>query len=134
MGAWGHEIFDNDAACDWLDSLVMRDDLSWIEAALAKVNQREGFLYADEAIAALAACETIAHLRGRPGLHEASLDELKQWTDRHRHLNTDHLVHPASVALARINSDDCELKLQWQQSDQFDKWLATVEDVGHRIV
>ncbi|MEW4563540.1 DUF4259 domain-containing protein [Bremerella sp. JC770] len=133
MGAWGHEIFDNDAACDWLDSLIVRDDLSWIESALEKVSQTDGFFHATEASAALAACETLAHLRGNPGLHAASLDELKRWVEQHRHLNSDHLVPVASTALVRIESDDCELKLHWQQGEQFDKWIATVEDVGRRL-
>lgn len=133
MGAWGHEIFDNDVACDWLDSLVMRDDLSWIEATLEQIIQTAGFFDADQASAALAACEALAHLRGRPGLHEASLDELKRWADQHRHLDTDYLVPMANQALARISSADCELKLLWQEGDQSEKWVATVEDVGRRI-
>ncbi|MBA2114679.1 DUF4259 domain-containing protein [Bremerella alba] len=134
MGAWGHEIFDNDAACDWLDRLLLCDDLAWIETTLEQVNQADGFFYANEASAALAACETLAHLRGRPGLHEASLDELKTWVDRHRHLATDSLVPLAGQTLTRISSDDCELKLLWQQGDQYQLWVATVEDVGRRIV
>ncbi|WDI44851.1 DUF4259 domain-containing protein [Bremerella sp. P1] len=133
MGAWGHEIFDNDAACDWLDSLLVRDDLSWIEIALEQVNQEGSDFDSDDASAALAACETLAYLRGRPGLHEASLDQLKQWADQHNHLNTDPLVPLATKVLARIHSDACPLNRLWQQAEQYDKWLATVEDVGRRI-
>jgi len=133
MGAWGHEIFDNDTACDWLDRLRAHDDISWIESTLEKVSQASGNIDADDASAALAACETLAHMRGRPGLHEASLDELQQWVDQHKHLDTDHLVPVAQQALARINSDDCQLKQLWQQAEQYEKWIATVEDVGRRI-
>ncbi|PQO31397.1 hypothetical protein C5Y96_13745 [Blastopirellula marina] len=133
MGAWGHEIFDNDAACDWLDSLLVRDDLSSIELALDKVNQSADSIDTATASAALAACETLARLRGRPGLHEASLDQLKHWTDHHNHLDTDHLVPLAMQTLARIQADDCQLKQQWQQSENFEKWVATVEDVARRI-
>ncbi|QDU77963.1 hypothetical protein Pan97_50420 [Bremerella volcania] len=134
MGAWGYEIFDNDTACDWLDSLTVCDDLSWIETTLETSINAEDHLDVDQASEALAACEAIAHLRGRPGLHEASLDQLNRWVDRHKHLNTDHLVPLATQALARITSDDCQLKQQWQQTDQFEQWVATVEDVGRRIV
>lgn len=133
MGAWGQEIFDNDAACDWLESLLVRDDLAWIEQSLKQVNQAEGNIDAATASAALAACETLARLRGRPGLHEAPLDQLKQWTDEHKHLNTNDLVPLATQALARIQSDDCQLRQQWRQTDHYDQWLATVEDVARRI-
>ena len=133
MGAWGHEIFDNDAACDWLDSLLARDDLSFIEAALVKVNHSDDYCDADDASAALGACEAVAHLRGRPGLHEASLDQLKQWADQHNHLDTDYLVPLAHEAIDRIKSDDCELKELWEESDQYDDWVSTLEDVGRRI-
>lgn len=133
MGAWGHEIFDNDAACDWLEGLLVRDDLSAIEQALDQINQTENDIDATAASAALAACETLAHLRGRPGLHEASLDQLKQWVDQHQHLNTDPLVPSAQQALARIQSVRCQLKQQWLQSDSCEKWAATVEDVARRI-
>ncbi|MFN3149475.1 DUF4259 domain-containing protein [Bremerella sp.] len=133
MGAWGHEIFDNDAACDWLDCLLVRGNLSSIEETLQKVNQAGDSCDADDASAALGACEALAHLRGRPGLHEASLDQLKQWADRHNHLCTDHLVPLAIAAIARIKSDDSELKQLWEESDQYDAWVSTLEDVGRRI-
>ncbi len=133
MGAWGHEIFDNDAACDWLDRLLVRDDLVWIETTLDQVNQADGSIDADTASAALAACETLAYLRGRPGLHEAPLDPLKQWVDQHQHLSTDHLTAPAQAALDRINSDDCQLKQYWQDAQHYDQWAATVDDVARRI-
>lgn len=134
MGAWGHEIFDNDAACDWLDSLLVRDDLSWIQVTLEQVNQSSDLCDADQASAALAACETLAHLRGRPGLHEASLDQLKRWVEQHKHLDTDPLVPSATQAIARISSDQCELNQLWQESEQYEKWMATVVDVGRRII
>jgi len=133
MAAWGHEIFDNDAACDWLDRLLVQDDLAWIEATLEEVNRADSNISADQASAALAACEALAHLRRRPGLHEASLDQLKAWADQHQHLATDPLVPLAAQAIERINSDDCELKRLWEQTEQYDQWLATVADVGRRI-
>ena len=133
MGAWGHEIFDNDAACDWLDRLLVRDDLVWIETTLDQVNQADDTIDIEQASAALAACETLAFLRGRPGLHEAPLDSLKQWADAHQHLGTDHLVAPAAAALGRINSDQCQLKQSWQEANQYDPWAATVDDVARRI-
>lgn len=133
MGAWGYEIFDNDAACDWQVQLFASDDLSLIEASLQSVVEAGDFIDTYEASEALAACETIAHLRGRPGLHEAPFDNLSAWVNGHKHLPVEPLVPLAKQALQRIVSDDCDLKQVWQETDYFDKWLATVEDVASRI-
>ncbi|MEW4454834.1 DUF4259 domain-containing protein [Bremerella sp. JC817] len=135
MGAWGHEIFDNDAACDWQDRLLRSDDLALIEESLSVVaNVPEGeTIDASDGSQMLAACEALAHLRGRPGLHEASMDALANWVQSHSHLATDTLVPVAQVALERVVSDDSELKQLWAEGDQLSLWLATVEDVSRRI-
>ncbi|RCS40592.1 DUF4259 domain-containing protein [Bremerella cremea] len=133
MGAWGYEIFDNDAACDWQVELFASDDLSPIQAPLQSVVESGDFIDSYSASEALAACEAIAHLRGRPGLQEAPLDDLSAWVSQHKHLPIAPLVPLAKQALQRIVSDECDLKRAWQETDDFDKWLATVEDVRSRI-
>ena len=40
MGAWGHGVFENDAACDWLKEVARTADLRFIEATLAQVFDR----------------------------------------------------------------------------------------------
>lgn len=133
MGAWGHEIFDNDAACDWQDELLAGDNLRPIEKAFHAVLGSESVIDADDASQALAACETLAHMRGRPGLQEASLDALVEWVRNHDSLPYQALVPDALKVLKRIESDDCELKELWQKSGEFDKWLSTVRDVRNRL-
>ena len=65
MGAWSHEAFGNDTACDWADGLEEVDDLSLVEAAIdAVVDAPGGDLDASEACEALAAAEVVACLRG----------------------------------------------------------------------
>ncbi|GAA4432374.1 DUF4259 domain-containing protein [Bremerella cremea] len=135
MGAWGHEIFDNDAACDWQDRLLRSDDLALIEESLSRVAHAPAgeTINASDGSQMLAACEALAHLRGRPGLHEASIDALASWAQSHSHLATDSLVPVAQVALERVVSDDSELKQLWAEGNQLSLWLATVEDVSRRI-
>ncbi|PQO31663.1 DUF4259 domain-containing protein [Blastopirellula marina] len=133
MGAWGHEIFDNDSACNWQDQLLAGDNIAPIQTALQRVIDAEDRVDADSARQALAACEALAHLRGRPGLQEAPLDALSAWANQHKDVPTDPLIPLAKLALPRIASDDCELKQAWCETDQFDLWLATVEDVARRV-
>lgn len=133
MGAWGHEIFDNDFACNWQERLLAGDDIAPIRDALQSVIDSEDRVAEESACRALAACEALAHLRGRPGLQEAPLDALSAWVNQHKDMPTDPLVPLAKQALQRIASDECELKQVWRETDQFDLWLATVEDVARRV-
>lgn len=134
MGAWGHEIFDNDSACDWQEKLVASDDLSPIQEAFQRVLEADDYLEVDEASEALAACEVLAHLRGRPGIQEASIDDLAKWANDHKGLPHEQLTPIAQAVLDRIEADDSELKELWEETNDFDKWLATVEDVRRRLV
>lgn len=133
MGAWGHEIFDNDAACDWEVKLLASDDLTPIEEAVHRVLRSESYVDSDDASQALAACETLAHLRGRPGLQEASLDAIVEWVKNHQSLSHQSLVPDALKAIELIESDECELKELWEDANELEKWLATVRDVRHRL-
>jgi hypothetical protein len=68
MGAWGELAFDNDAANDWAYGLDDVDDLSLVESALQVIEAvGSGYLDQDIACNALAACEVLARLRGKPG-------------------------------------------------------------------
>lgn len=133
MGAWGHEIFDNDAACDWEEKLLAGDDLRPVEEAFRDVLESGSGVDADDASQALAACETLAHMLGRPGLQEASLDALAEWVRNHKSLPYQILVPNALKVLERIESEDCHLWELWKEADELDKWLATVRDVRQRL-
>ncbi|MHC2069240.1 DUF4259 domain-containing protein [Bremerella sp. T1] len=134
MGAWGYEIFDNDTACDWQDRLLRSKGVCLIEEALQDVvDTSQGKIDTDVAIRMLAACEALAHLRGRPGLQEASLDCLAAWSQSQQGVETDHLVSLAHQALPRIKSEACQLRRLWEVSGQYDQWLATIDDVARRI-
>ncbi len=68
MGAWGVLAFDNDTANDWAYGLDGVDDLGLVESAFDEVAEVGGDdLDSDLACNALAACEVLARLRGRPG-------------------------------------------------------------------
>ena len=56
MGAWSHEPFGNDTACDWSYELLETEDLSAVEAALDEVLEAGGgYLEADLGSQAVAA-------------------------------------------------------------------------------
>ena len=60
MGAWSHEPFGNDTACDWVYDLLETEDFSLIESALDAVMENgDEYLNSDVASEAIAAIEVI---------------------------------------------------------------------------
>jgi hypothetical protein len=133
MGAWGISAFDNDNANDWAYGLEETADLSLVESALAAVEQAEEYLEAPEACHALAACEVLARLKGRPGYTNAFTEKVDQWVAAHPLTPPAALVCRALSAIDRILGADSELCELWGDSDDDAHWLAAVEDLRHRV-
>jgi hypothetical protein len=77
MGAWSHESFGNDDACDFAATITETDDLSAVDEILEAVMQvGSGYLEAPEASQAIAAAEAVARLQGNWGLRDAYSEDL----------------------------------------------------------
>lgn len=134
MGAWGQEPFDNDAAGDWSYELEECDDLSVIRETLNRVIEcGDDYLDGDDASAALAACDTIARLRGHAGVSNSHTETVDNWVAAHPGLKTDSLLKLAHKVINRIVADDSELLELWQESDSFDEWQASIEALRARL-
>ena len=65
MGAWSHEPFGNDTACDWAYGLENAKDLKYIEETLDRIiDAEEDYVDASDAEEAVAAAEVVAKLLG----------------------------------------------------------------------
>ena len=133
MGAWSHEAFGNDTACDWAYGLQEVDDLSLVEAALAAVAP-DGYLDASEATEALAAIEVIARLRGHAGYSNAYTEVADDWVAATRLVPPEPLVQRALDVLDRIVGDESELKELWDDSDSAADWQASLADLRERLL
>ena len=134
MGAWGCDTFDNDTACDWSYGLETCDDLSLLQESLQRVLECGAeYLDSDEASEALAACETIARLRGQFGVRNAYTEPVDQWVTSHSHLTTDDILPLARRALDRIVGEDSELVELWQESESFADWQASIQNLRARL-
>ncbi|MCW8139838.1 MAG: DUF4259 domain-containing protein [Planctomycetota bacterium] len=135
MGAWGERAFDNDTACDWAYDLEERDDLSLVEEALAAVEAVGGdaYLNADVACEALAACEVLARLAGRPGDQNADTESVDDWVAAHADLAVaPALVARATTVIDRVLGERSELTELWDEGDGA-PWRATVDDLRRRV-
>jgi hypothetical protein len=133
MGAWGELAFDNDSANDWAYGLDDTDDLALVEAAFAEVESvGSGYLEVDAASAALAACEVLARLQGRPGYTNAYTEKVDRWVASHQMDVPDALIHRGSAAIDRTLAANSELRELWDESGA-DVWLAGVNDLRSRL-
>jgi hypothetical protein len=133
MGAWGVLAFDNDTANDWAYDLEEVDDLTLVERALDEVAAVGGeYLDSDLACNALAACEVLARLGGRPGYTNAYTEKVDTWVAAHRLVPSAKLLSSASAAIDRILGEDSELRELWHEGDG-EEWRAAVENLRQRL-
>jgi len=126
MGAWSHEPFGNDTACDWGYDHVESDDLSLIEQAITSVLETGGYLDADLGSEALAAIEVLAKLAGKGTQSDAYTEEIDKWVKKNAFVPGEELLIRASQAIGRILSDNSELKELWDETDD-SSWSQSVE-------
>src|SRR5579859_3768346 len=131
MGAWGALAFDNDEANDWAYDLDDATDLSIVAKAFAEV-ERGGYVEAPTASEALAACEVLARLKGRPGYTNAYTEKVDKWVAAHSMTPPPDLVSRGNAAIDRILGDDSELRELWADAGDED-WLAGVADLRARL-
>jgi hypothetical protein len=134
MGAWSHESFGNDTACDWTGDLQEGDDLAPVEAALdAVLEVGDDYLESPEACEAIAAAEVVARLQGHFGLRDAYSESLDEWVARVGIVPSPELASKARRALDRILVEPSELLELWEEGDDSGEWRASVNELKGRI-
>jgi hypothetical protein len=130
MGAWGHGPFENDDAGDWVWELEQSEDFSVVQAALeAATRPGVDYLEAPDCSIAVAAAEVVAATLGQPvaGLPA----EVVAWVAA-RGAASPKIVGSARKAIAAIAAKS-ELRDLWEESDAFDAWSRSVQDLAARL-
>jgi Domain of unknown function (DUF4259) len=134
MGTWAIDSFGNDDACDWTYELEKVSDLSPVEEALNVVlNSGEEGVGAYEATEAIAAIEVIARLQGNWGKRSAYSERLDNWVEANKILPSAALVQKAHLAIDLILADNSELRELWQETGDYEAWVASVNELKNRI-
>jgi len=134
MGTWAIDAFGNDDACDWTYELEKVNDLSLVEAALdVVINSGEEGVESSEATEAIAAIEVIARLQGNWGKRSAYSERLDKWVENNKIQPSTDLVQKAHLAIACILSDNSELNELWQETEDYEDWLASITDLKNRV-
>ena len=128
MGAWSHEPFGNDTACDWAYGLAETRDFSLVAQTIQNVlDNGADYLDSDLASEAIAASEVLAKALGRGTQADAYTEELDAWLTSIPIQPSLDLRSNAHTALARILAQDSELKELWEESDDFGSWESSVK-------
>ena len=134
MGTWSVDAFGNDDAADWAYELEEAVDLSPIEDAIAAVlGVGDEYLEAPEASIALAAIEVLARLGGSSGEKSSYTETADKWVSSTQVKPSVELIDKAQAAIARILAEDSELNELWQESEEYEAWLASVSDLRARV-
>ena len=134
MGAWGPGVFENDTACDFASTVADGGGIPALTQALDRVLSVEGdYLEAPDAEEGLAAADIIARLKGSPGQETAYTASIDAWIKGLRTAAPDTLVEKARRSIARVLTQPSELLELWTESENFDDWKRSVEEVSRRL-
>ena len=128
MGAWGIGPFDNDDAADWVYE-VEDGGIATVRSALQAVADDDD---PDSGVgaAAVAAAELVAAMAGSPsaGLSDEAAALLPSLGPADAALVAQAI---AAVGAARSRG---ELAGLWEESDEHEAWLASLDDLTARLV
>ncbi len=129
MGAWSHEPFGNDVACDWVYGLEECTDLSYIQRTLEQaLAGEEGYLDADEGQEAVAALEVLAKLQGRSTQSDSYTEAVDDWVEQNPQKVPESLMELALRVLGVLRSDDSELMELWAADPTWQENLDEIKD------
>jgi len=136
MGTWAVDAFGNDYAQDWAQDLQEISNLDAVEDTLnTALDTGAGELEAPFAAEALVAIEVVARLQGKGGAASEDSAAVDQWVGarKPKARRRADLEEKALQAIARILSDQSELRELWAESEHYEEWRASVEDLRARI-
>jgi hypothetical protein len=135
MSSWTLDPFDPAPAREWVADLMQSTDCTPVEEALELVvDTAEGYLEKADGERALASMELVAAAMLRPCGALAENPALGAWVRANMEMPDIALVRLARRASARLLGEDSELREFWEDSDDFDAWLADIYDLRERLM
>ena len=131
MGAWSHEPFGNDTACDWAYELEESEGYAVIEDAFNQIIEMstEEYIDADIGCVAHAAAEVLAKSFGR-GVEEEDIPEaVEKWLEQNKNKTNPALIPKAIRALKLLTGESSELNELWQESDYYTEWTSNIDEL-----
>ncbi|HEX7984065.1 MAG TPA: DUF4259 domain-containing protein [Duganella sp.] len=137
MGTWAVDAFGNDYAQDWAEDLGETSNLDAVEDTLdTALDTSAGELEAPFAAEALVAIEVLARLQGKGGAAGEDSAAVDAWVAarKPKARRRADLEDKALLVIARILSEQSELRELWAESEHYEAWRASVEELRGRLV
>jgi hypothetical protein len=135
MGTWSHEPFGNDTAADWAYGLENSTDLALVESALDKIlAQGEDYIDASDSEEAIASIEILAKLIGQGTQSDSYTKAVDAWVKSINLKPGPALLEKAQKVIARILAEDSELLELWQESEEFQAWRTSIEQLHTAVL
>ncbi|MDH5636928.1 MAG: DUF4259 domain-containing protein [Nitrospinota bacterium] len=146
MSVWGVGSFDNDTALDLVEELLEVDRgatilVSSLQATAA--TPLDELIDSEDAAETLVAAEYLAAAKGSAA--DNLPEQAKQWLEENDLIAGDILVGGsrdkkekwltdiALKAIGIIQSVNSELNQMWEESEDYDEWLAGLDDLKARL-
>lgn len=132
MGAWGHKVFEDDTALDFMDDLMESSDpFAIIRQAIAVSATGKGAeLGYDEAHAILVSAAVIRSAVDGTNLEEDEDPLWRIWRESLAGLSFSELYRPTTTALEAVLGPASELRELWEEAgEDYDLWLAEVQEL-----
>ena len=97
------------------------------------LNVGNQYLEAPDAEEALAAADVVARLRGNWGTRNNYTETIDLWVEKVKLTPNPVLVGKALSAIERTLSEPSELLDLWKDSDHFEAWKKSIENLKSRV-
>ena len=128
MGAWEVGPFENDTALDWVADL-RSGGAEAVRVALSSA--ADGFLDAREGEEVVAAAEVVASALGEPAPNLP--DDVTAWIATNGGQLSREDVALARGAMARVVSEESELRELWVDDAEDEDWPKVMSDLQRRL-
>ena len=130
MGSWGHRCFENDAAGDWIVTLMKFPTWDFIEKTILKVNQNMHIGYEEEILAAI---EVIAIKQGnRPKDYDEVEHNLEIVIDKLPKIPNTKLIEMSIKAVKEILKES-HLREKIEYVGYENEWEVIMRDLIKRV-
>ncbi len=141
MGAWGHNSFENDTASDWIWGLKhakksllgkLKAPFDYPMSAIDRLLKSDLYIDASESEEPIAA-ECLAAANARPP--QSPPEDLTKWLASlaGTRPDPDMLARAEQALLKARNDEQSELRRLWKDTDDFQSWQASIDDLIARL-
>lgn len=142
MGAWGYSSFENDTASDWIWGLKpakksllgkLKAPFDYPMSAIDRLLKSDLYIDASESEEAIAAAECLAAANARPP--QDPPEDLTKWLASlaATRPDPDMLARAEQALLKARNDEQSELRQLWKDTDDFQSWQASIDDLIARL-